>query len=284
MLSKTAGHVPPSPEPAAGMIPDVVPPLPRESRFARHLPASAPLGWLKAGWRDFRTAPLPSLAYGLAVAALSVLIVWALIRLRLDYVIFPALAGFMVLGPLVAQGLYEKSRRLASGEAVGLMRMILIRPRAGYQAVFMGVLLLGLFLLWLRAAVLLYALFFGLRPFPGGAELISVLMFTPTGWALLVTGSLVGALFAGFAFAISVFAAPMLLSERIDALSAMGISMAAVWANLAVMLIWGAIVVALVVLALATAGLGLVVVFPVLGHATWHAYRQVAPLPRGKAV
>jgi uncharacterized membrane protein len=128
--------------------------------------------------------------------------------------------------------------------------------------------------------VLIYALFFGMVPFPGTDELVPMLFLTPTGWALLLTGSAVGALFAAFAFAISVFAVPMLLTERTDALSAMGISMAMVWANLPVMLAWGAIVLGLFLVSIATAFVGLIVVFPMLGHATWHAYRAIRPVDR----
>ena len=185
--------------------------------------------------------------------------------------------GTLVDELVVAFGLYEKSRRLETGERTDLAGMIFVKPRSGYQALFMGVMLLGLFLLWLRAAVLIYALFFGMVPFPGTDELIPMLFLTPTGWALLLTGSAVGALFAAFAFAISVFAVPMLLNERTDALSAMGISMAMVWANLPVMLVWGAIVMVLFALSVATAFIGLVIVFPMLGHATWHAYRAIRP-------
>ena len=104
-----------------------------------------------------------------------------------------------------------------------------------------------------------------------------ILFTTPTGWALLIVGTAVGALFAAFSFAISVFSVPMLLEKRIDALTAMGTSMALVWNNLPVMLTWGAIVLALFVLSLATGLLGLIVVFPLLGHGTWHAYRAIRP-------
>ena len=90
-----------------------------------------------------------------------------------------------------------------------------------------------------------------------------------------MVGSAVGALFAAFAFAISVFAVPMLLEERTDALTAMGISMAMVWNNLAVMIAWGAMVLVLFVLSLLTGFIGLILVFPVLGHGTWHAYRAL---------
>ncbi len=275
MLSDRTDPPPPDNPHAAGVIPKVVPPLPRENLRARNLPWRTAFDWLRAGWTDLWTNPLPSLLYGAGVFALSILVVWGLFQFRYEYALFPALAGFMVVGPLIANGLYEKSRRLELGERVSLAAMILVRPRSGHQTLFMGVLLLGLFLLWLRAAVLIYALFFGMVAFPGTDELIPMLFLTPTGWALLLTGSVVGALFAAFAFAISVFAVPMLLTERADALSAMGVSMAMVWANLPVMLAWGAIVMALFVASVATAFIGLILVFPVLGHATWHAYRSI---------
>jgi uncharacterized membrane protein len=102
-----------------------------------------------------------------------------------------------------------------------------------------------------------------------------MLFTTPIGGAMVIVGSAVGALFAAFSFAISVFAIPMMLQERVDALTAMGTSMALVWNNRPVMLTWGAIVLILFLLSLATGLLGLIVVFPVLGHGTWHAYRAI---------
>ena len=275
MLSTRTDPPPPDDPHARGAIPKVVPPLPTPNPRARNLPARAALGWLRAGWQDLRADPAPSLAYGAGVFGLSVVVVWLLVGLRLDYALFPALAGFLVVGPLVANGLYEKSRRLERGQRTPLAAMIYVRPRSGHQALFMGVLLLGLFLLWMRAAVLIYALFFGITPFPGIEEIVPMLVGTPTGWALLLVGGAVGALFAAFAFAISVFGVPMLLQEKTDALSALGISMAMVWNNLAVMLAWGAIVFTLFALCVLTGLAGLIVVFPVLGHATWHAYRAI---------
>ena len=275
MLSDRAGPPPPDEPHAAGVIPEVVPPLPRPSRHARDLPWRTAFDWLRAGWSDLRTSPLPSLVYGLGVFAVSALLVWSLFRFELDYFLFPALAGFLVVGPLIANGLYEKSRRIEAGERVGLVSMLFVRMRSGASALFMGVLLLGLFLLWMRAAVLIYALFFGFVPFLGTDEIVPLMLLTPAGWGMLLTGGAVGALFAAFAFAISVFAVPMLLTERTDALTALGTSMAMVWANLPVMLAWGAIVMALFTLSVATGFLGLIVVFPVLGHATWHAYRAL---------
>lgn len=256
-------------------IPRTVPPLPIRNRFARDLPIASALVWLRAGWQDIKAAPGPSLLYGLVVCAVSLAVVAGLYLAGLDFILFPALAGFMILGPLLAVGLYEKSRRLAEGGRVSFLGTLLVVPRSGGQLLFTGVLLSLLMALWMRAAVLLYALFFGLRPFPGLDHILGVLLTTPSGWALIVVGSLVGGLFAAFAFAISVFSIPMLLAERRDALTAMGTSLALVWHNLPVMLAWGAIVMALTVAGLATGMLGLIVVFPLLGHATWHAYQSV---------
>ena len=140
---------------------------------------------------------------------------------------------------------------------------------------FAGVLLLSLLLLWMRAAVILYALFFGLRPFPGLDHIVAMLFTTEIGWAMLLVGSAVGGLFAAFSFAISAFAIPMLLAERTDALTAMGTSMALVWNNLQVMLTWAAIMLALIFFGIVTGLLGMIVVFPVLGHGSWHAYRTM---------
>lgn len=256
-------------------IPKVVPPLPVPNEKARNLPWHTALGWLRGGWEDLKTNPVPSLVYGLLVFLVSLLVVWALFRFRLDYILFPALSGFMVIGPLVATGLYEKSRRLERGEPTTLSQMLFAHAESGYQGFFLGVIMVTLLLLWMRAAVLLYALYFGLTPFPGFDHIAGMLFTTPTGWSLIIVGSLVGGLFAAFAFSVSVFAVPMLLEEHTDALTAMGISLALVWNNLAVMLAWGAIVALLFAVAVLTGFAGLIIIFPLLGHATWHAYRAI---------
>jgi uncharacterized membrane protein len=258
-------------------IPAVVPPLPRERPWQRNLPPAAALEWLAAGGRDVQAQPATSLIYGLLVYLVSVAVTFGLIAFGWDYILFPALAGFMVVGPIVAIGLYEKSRRLAAGEPVTLSSMIFVKAKSGGQVLFTGVLLCLLMLLWMRAAVIIYALFFGLRPFPGLNHIAPMLFTTLVGWAMLVVGSAVGGLFAAFSFAISAFSIPMLLDRRLDALTAMGTSMALVWNNLPVMLAWGAIVLGLFLLCIATGLFGLILVFPILGHGTWHAYRAIAP-------
>jgi uncharacterized membrane protein len=256
-------------------IPAVAPPAPREEIWNRHLAPTTAFTWLAAGWRDLTVQPLTSLSYGALVYLVSIAIVIGIFSFGWDYILFPAFAGFMVVGPLLAVGLYEKSRRLAAGESFSLASMIFVKPKSGGQILFTGVLLCLLMLLWMRAAVIIYALFFGLRPFPGLDHIVPMLFTTPVGWAMLLVGGAVGGLFAAFSFAISAFSIPMLLSERIDAFTAMGMSTALVWNNLPVMLVWGAIVLVLFLACLATGLLGLIVVFPVLGHGTWHAYRTM---------
>ena len=241
----------------------------------RHLPAQAALDWLKAGWRDMLVQPGLSVAYGGTVFAITVLLLWMLVASGRDYILFPAIAGYMIVAPVLAIGLYEKSRALEAGEHPTLSTMLLVRPRAGAQVFFTGLLLCLLMLGWMRAAVLLYALFFGVRPFPGLDGIISILFTTPMGWAMLIVGTLVGGLFAAFAFAVSVFSVPMLLDRRTDALTAMGTSMAMVWNNLTPMVAWGAVVLALFAVSAVTGFLGFIVIFPLLGHATWHAYRAI---------
>lgn len=249
--------------------------LPLAMQRRRNLPAGAAFGWLARGWRDLWRFPLPSLAYGLMVFVVSLAVIWGLFFFRLDYILFPALAGFMVVGPLVAIGLYGKSRDIEQGRRPGLASMILVRAESGAQVWFTGAILSLLMLVWMRAAVIIYALFFGLRPFPGLGDVVSMLLTTPEGWGMLAVGTAAGGLFAAFSFAISTFAIPMLLAERTDAFTAMGTSISLVWNNLTVMLAWGAIVLALFVLSLATGLVGLIVIFPLLGHATWHSYRAI---------
>ena len=114
-------------------IPAVVAPAPREKTWNRHLAPSAAFSWLAAGWRDLTPQPLASLGYGALVFLVSVAIVVGLFRFGWDYILFPAFAGFMVVGPILAVGLYEKSRRIAAGEPVGLAEMIFVRPKSGGQ-------------------------------------------------------------------------------------------------------------------------------------------------------
>ncbi|MBC7285401.1 DUF2189 domain-containing protein [Hoeflea sp.] len=256
-------------------LPTLHPPRRPPTAYARNLPARAALNWLAAGWRDFRRNPGPSLAYGLILFALSWAVLIGLHATGLLYLALPSVAGFLIVGPFLALGLYEKSHRLAAGEPVSLGAMLLVRPRSRGQLAYAGLMLGLLVLFWLRAADLLYALLFGLSPFPGAGEALVNVLTTPRGWALIATGSAVGGLFAAFAFAISLFSIPMLMAERRDALTALGVSFAMTTQNLGPALAWGVIVAAGLALSAATGLLGLIVIYPVLGHGTWAAWRAI---------
>ena len=246
------------------------------SPYVRALPASSALDWLQAGWRDVRMAPWSSLAYGSFLTLISYAVLCALHASHLLYLALPAISGFLIVGPFLAIGLYEKSRRQAQGQQVAFSDMLAFRPPSGGQLAYAGLLLGLLILFWLRAADLLYALFFGLIPFPGAAEALTDVLTTPRGWALIATGTLVGGLFAAFAFAISVFSIPMLVSRKIDALTAMGLSFVMTVQNLRPMLAWGVVVAFGIGLSAVTGLVGLIVLFPVLGHGTWHACQAIA--------
>jgi len=246
-----------------------------DPRRQRHLPATAALGWLMRGFGDFFAYPLLSLGYGILVFLISVACVWTMIVLRWDYFIFPALAGFMIVGPILGVGLYEVSRAREQGREPTIRSAIRFRPGTLAQLFFAGLLLCLLLMLWMRAAVLIYALFFGYRAFPGLEHMPQLLFGTQLGWGMILTGGVVGGLFAAFAFATSAFSIPMLINEPTDVLTAAGTSISLVWNNLPVMIAWGAIVLVLFVLSVLTGFLGLIVVFPVLGYGTWHAYRAI---------
>ena len=253
----------------------------RDPRLQRNLPVTAGLNWLAAGWRDLWSGPASSLAYGLGMFVLSWVLVWLLVAFGSDYILFPALAGFMIVGPVLAIGLYEKSRAIEEGRDIGLVQMLAVRPRSGKQVFFTGRLLCLLMLLWMRAAVFVYAIFFGVTPFPGIEHIAGMLFGTPYGWLMLITGTAIGGIFAAFAFSVSVFSVPMQLERRVDALTAMATSMRLVWNNLPAMLAWGAMVLILFALSVVTGLVALLIVFPLLGHATWHAYRAIALAEEG---
>ena len=254
-----------------------VPALRTSASLKRNLPISRARQWLELGWGDFHSTNMEaSLLYGVVITVLSMLVIAGLFILKLDYILFPAVAAFMVIGPLLAIGLYEKSRRLEQGMEVSIGNMLAVKPASSKDHfLFTGLILSLWIVLWLRAGVLLYALFFGMHEFPGPGGVIKQILTEPAGYGLLLTGTIFGALFAAFGFAISVISVPMLLDEETDAFSAMGASITLVWNNLPVMLAWGAIVLVLFLVCVFTGLLGLVVVFPVLGHATWYMYRDI---------
>jgi len=234
-----------------------------------------PWRWLSAGWRDLWAMPLISLTYGLGFALISAVLVGGLFVLDLSSLVLALAGGFMLVGPMLAVGMYEASRRREAGEPVRLRDVLLVATRSPSQLAFLGVLLMLVLLVWIRLATLIFALFFGLGGFPPLAEFVPVLLFTWNGVAFLTIGSAVGGALAVLVFAMSVISVPMLLAEDRDAMTAVLTSINAVRRNFWPMVLWGWLVGFVTAFGIATLFVGLIVTFPLVGHGTWHAYRAV---------
>ncbi|WP_119153093.1 DUF2189 domain-containing protein [Caldimonas tepidiphila] len=236
---------------------------------------SDPLRWLAAGWRDFRRAPGIGLFYGLCFAVMG----WLLVTV---YENAPAYtlalsAGFLLVGPFLSLGLYDASRRLERGQAPDLGHSLLAwQTCTGTMAIF-GSILLVLEMIWGRASLVIFAVSFDAMPELGGS-LLTLLAPENIGFILTYLG--VGSLFAGLIFGISVVSIPMILDRQTDAITAGLTSLRLCLTQPGVMLLWGALITALTVLAMLPAFLGLLVLGPVLGHASWHAYRAAVGMPR----
>ena len=235
----------------------------------RTLTWQAPLRWLALGWRDFRRAPLISGFYGACFVAMG----WALLtvfQFSPAYVLALS-GGFLLMGPFLCLGLYRISQQLENGARPGFADSILAwQTRTGQLAIF-GVVLLVLEMLWARSTMVIFAVTFdGMPDFKG--SLLALLQ--PENYAFIIVWLLVGAVFAALIYAISVVAMPMILHQPTDAITAGLTSLRLVLTQTTVMLLWGLLIAALVILAMLPWFAGLLVVGPVLGHASWHAYRQ----------
>ena len=229
--------------------------------------------WLAAGWADFKRRPFFGLMYGLTFVVLCWAVLFLLFTTDMQRMLGPALAGAMLIGPVIATGLYRESRR-----QLGIARGEDATPHVKLnftQIALMGAILMALVIMWVRTAVIIYALFFGLLPFPGFFETITTLFLTQNGLMMLAVGSAVGALFAGLTFAISAFSIPMMVDKDVDAFTAMGSSFIGVTRNFRPMMKWGVIISVLAGIGFATGLLAMIIIFPLLGHATWHAYDDV---------
>jgi uncharacterized membrane protein len=252
----------------------------READLAiRQVGLEHPWIWLSRGWADLWRAPGISLTYGVIFTAVSVLLSLGLFLADVEYLLPPLAAGFMLVGPMMAVGLYETSRRLEAGEPVSLGAALFVSTKSPAQLAFIGVLLALFLLAWMRIASLLFALFFGTRGFPPIDEIMHLMLFTWEGMGLLIVGTLVGALLAAAVFSLSAVAVPLLMAREMDAISAMLVSVRCVRENLAAMALWAWLIAIITAAGLLTFYLGLAITFPLVGHATWHAYRDLVGTP-----
>ena len=234
----------------------------------------APFGWLAAGWRDFRAAGLVSMAYGLIFVASGVLLTFGLERAGLVYLIAPLIAGFMLVAPALTVGFYAISQDLEAGTPPSLRRAVLAWRRNPGALIGLGLMQVLFLIVWMRFAVLIFALCFPSTSLDTQA-LLNAALFTQDGWTFLAVGSVVGAAMATIAFAFGAFSLPLLLDRRMGLLEAVVTSAVAVVINARAMAVWAGLIVLFTVAGLALGYVGLVVTLPLVGHATWHAYRAV---------
>lgn len=228
---------------------------------------------LGKGLADFRRAPVFGIVLGAIYAIAGLLIVGLAWRAGYVYLAYPLAAGFTLVGPFVAVGLYEVSRRLETGEPLSFGALFsTIRTKGAGELGWMALVSVMALVVWIYIAGFLYAIFFGLRPLDF-AELVTSALTTPRGLVFLLVGTAFGALLAATIFAIAAVSVPLLVDRDVDFVTAMITSVKAVGQNLKPMLAWAAIIVALLIIGTIPLFLGLVVVLPVLGHATWHIYR-----------
>ncbi|MEM8869875.1 MAG: DUF2189 domain-containing protein [Pseudomonadota bacterium] len=234
---------------------------------------------LAQGLQDFRRAPLIGMFFGAVFSVLGIVIYLQLVVWGTSYWALPLMAGFPLIGPFVAVGLYDVSRRLEAGDPIDWGEVLtVIAQERGRQIPSMAFVALFFFLAWVYFAHLVFALTFGLRPLTNISSEPD-LLFSGAGLAMLSAGTLVGGALALLLFSISVISVPLLLDREIDVVTAMITSVRSVMDNPQAMLGWGVVVAVLTAVAMVPFFLGMIVIFPILGHASWHLYRKVV-LPK----
>jgi uncharacterized membrane protein len=238
----------------------------------RLISTNQPWEWLSAGWKDLWRVPTASVAYGLLFTIMGYVLVY-MTEAQFHYVL-ALTSGFLLVGPFLAMGLYDLSRRLEAGEPVSLGHA-LTAWRHNALSIALFALALGLLtIVWVRLAALLFAVMVG-----GGQLSLdgspAQLFFSGSGLAFLGVFTVVGAAIAALVFAISVVSIPMMLDRQTDFITAILTSVAAVRANPWSMALWAALIVIFTGIGLLTFYLGLAIALPLIGHATWHAYRSL---------
>ncbi|KTS26667.1 cytochrome C oxidase subunit I [Methylobacterium indicum] len=230
---------------------------------------------LSRGVDDFLAMPTHVLFVVLIYPVAGVLIAAATFEQDLIPILFPLAAGFALIGPFAALGLYELSRRREWGlPALWTDAFAPLHGRSARAVMAVGVVLALIFLAWLCAAMGLYWSLYGGVTEPSVSAFLGDVLTTPRGWTLILAGNLVGAAFSLLALAVSAVSIPLIIDRDVEAGTAIETSLALMRENPGPMLAWGAIVAGLLVLGMVSLFVGLAVVLPVLGHATWHLYRR----------
>ncbi|SMX42769.1 DUF2189 domain-containing protein [Actibacterium lipolyticum] len=229
---------------------------------------------LRQGWRDFLAAPLFGLFFGGFYVLCGIGLFWLTQSTGQYYWLAIAVFGFPLLGPFAAVGLYEVSHRLDNGTPLNWGQILgVIWHQKNRQLPSICAIIILIFLFWSFIGHMIFALFLGLSTMTNISSSYEVFM-TPDGLMMLGVGTVVGAGLAGLIFSITVMGLPLLLDREIDFVTAMIISVKTVASNARTMLVWGGAVAVMLFAGMMPFFLGLLVVLPVLGHATWHLYRQ----------
>lgn len=241
----------------------------------RRVSLEAPWTWLARGWRDLRRVPQISLLYGAFFVAVASVILLGLSQFGAQSLMIVLSAGFLLVSPLLAVGLYEASRRIEAGQPVTFRDVLFVSTASPGQLMFLGLLLGFLFLVWVDLAIFIFAMFFGPQPFPPLDAFVPTLLLTWFGVAMLVVGTLAGGVMAGIVFSISIVSIPLLMTRQVNAVTAMVASLQVVSENGKPLLLWAVLIVALTALGFLAGLIGLAVTFPLLAHASWHAFRDL---------
>lgn len=237
----------------------------------REVPVSHAFRWLALGWRDFTQTPLPSLLHGAAVTIGGWIIL--AITLRYWYLLPGAFSGFLLVGPILATGLYALSRDLEQARRPGMREVIAAWQRGTRPLVWLGLMLVVAGTAWVLVSAVLFGLFVD-APITGIESILRYIVLSE-GSFLFPMWITLGGFGAALVFAATVVSAPMLLDRDVDMVTAIFTSIRAVGANPITMVLWAIIIMLATGIALLTLMLGFIVVIPVIGHATWHAYRDV---------
>lgn len=256
-------------------MPDRLQPLERHFALPRieTVDPTRPLTWVVRGWKDMMDSIGPSLAYGLVIGAVGIAILW--MEAEQPYLLPASLSCYLLVAPFLGVGLYEISRRHELGESTTFAQSIEGWRRNSSSIGLFGVGLMLVTIFWERTSAILFALLFAGQS-PDLSQFALTMLVSGRYFAMVASWVVVGAALAALVFALSAVSLPMMLDRGTDPVTAMMTSVKAVGANPVTMALWAAIIVALiVVIGFATLMVGMIVVVPALGHATWHAYRDL---------